>query len=163
MSSAKKPLVDSEEHYGIKILRDGTWLYQGTPINRINMVRLFSSVLKKDERGDYWLVTPYEKGRIEVEDVPFMAVEMKIEKSGQEQILHFRTNIDDWVRAGHDHPLRMSGEGAPYILVRDDLEARVSRAVYYDLVAMAVPEKSGSDVMGVWSGGIFFPIGKAAA
>jgi hypothetical protein len=125
----------AEEHYDIRILQDGTWLYQGTPITRHNLVKLFASVLRRDDRGGYWLETPAERGRIAVDDVPFMAVEMKTEGAGQGQRLSFRTNMDEWVTAGAEHPLRFSpsadGKGiAPYILVRGGMEARLTRAVY---------------------------------
>jgi hypothetical protein len=162
----KKPVIDSEEYYGIKILRNGTWIYNGSPITRHNLVKLFASVLKKDAAGDYWLITPYEKGRIEVEDVPFMAVEVKVRASGESQELSFRTNLDDWVQAGADHPLRVSfdartGEPSPYIMVRDGLEARLTRPVYYELVKIAAPDSKDKDLFGVWSGGSFFGIGRA--
>jgi uncharacterized protein len=162
---SKKPLVDSEEYYGIRILKDGTWLYNGTPITRHNLVKLFASVLKKDATGDYWLVTPYERGRIEVEDAPFIAVEVKAESSGKSQVLAFRTNLDDWVTAGPDHPLRVThdartGEPSPYILVRDGLEARINRPVYYELVRLGAEHATEKGLFGVTSSGIFFPIGR---
>lgn len=166
MAQDAKPVIDSEEYYGIKILKNGTWLYNGSPISRHNLVKLFASVLKKDGKGDYWLITPYEKGRIKVEDAPFMAVELKAEGDGSKQFLSFRTNIDDWVTAGKDHPLRISHdpqtqEPSPYVMVRDGLEARLSRSVYYELIKQAVPEAQDKNVLGVWSAGVFFPIGKA--
>lgn len=161
----KKPLIDSEEYYGIRILKNGTWLYNGTPINRHNLVKLFSSVLQKDAEGGYWLITPYEKGRIEVEDVPFTAVELQVVSSGKGQILKFRTNIDDWVEAGSGHPLRVehdtaTGEPSPYIMVRDGLEARISRAVYYELVKIAVADDKDKELFGVWSRNEFYPVGQ---
>jgi len=165
----KKPLIDSEEYYGIKILKNGTWLYNGTPINRHNLVKLFSSVLQKDADGDYWLITPYEKGRIEVEDVPFTAVELQVVSSGKGQKLRFRTNIDDWVEAGKEHPLRVAhdeatGEPSPYIMVRGKgdtgLEARISRPVYYELVKLAVADVKDKELFGVWSQDEFYPVGQ---
>lgn len=159
--------VDSEEYYGIKILRGGQWIYNGTPINRHNLVKLFASVLKKDDAGEYWLITPYERGRIEVEDVPFMAVEMTVKGSGKSQEISFRTNLDDWVTAGSDHPLRVtarasnSEEPSPYVMTRDGLEARLTRAVYYDLVKLAVEDAQEKGLFGVWSSNVFFPIGHA--
>lgn len=157
-------MIESDEYYGIKIKKDGTWLYNGTPINRHNLVKLFASVLKKDDKGGYWLVTPYEKGRIEVEDVPFAAVEMKAEGEGQGQRLSFRTNLDEWVEAGASCPLRVvfdekTAEPSPYVLVRDNLEARLTRAVYYDLVKLAVEDGQEKGAFGVWSGGNFYRIG----
>lgn len=161
---SKKPLVDSEEYYGIRILRDGTWLYNGTPITRHNLVKLFASVLKKDAAGDYWLITPYERGRIEVEDVPFAAVEVRQESSGKSQVLKFRTNLDEWITAGPEHPIRVehddSGQPSPYIMVRDGLEARINRPVYYELVRLGAEDATEKGLFGVMSSGIFFPIGR---
>lgn len=129
------------------------------------MVKLFARVLKRDDKGDYWLSTPYEKGRIEVEDAPFQAVELKVEGLGEGQILRFRTNVDDVITAGKDHPLRVAlaartGAPSPYLYVRDGLEARLSRAVYYQLADLAVEDKTDSNWRGVWSGGVFFQIGR---
>lgn len=162
----KTPVIDSDEYYGIKILKNGTWLYNGTPINRHNLVKLFASVLHKDGQGDYWLVTPYEKGRIEVEDVPFTAVELRVESSGKDQKLSFRTNLDEWVEAGKGHPLRVeidpaTQEPSPYVMVREGLEARIARTVYYELVKLAV-EAEGKEkgTFGVWSNAEFYPVGK---
>jgi uncharacterized protein len=162
---SKKPVIDSEEYYGIKILKNGTWMYNGSPITRHNLVKLFASVLKQDEAGDYWLITPYEKGRIEVEDAPFMAVELKIESSGKSQQLKFRTNLDDWVTAGPEHRIRVvfdaaTGEPSPYIMVRDRLEARIARPVYYELVKIAAEDEKEKGLYGVWSAGEFFGIGR---
>ncbi len=165
---SKKPAAGKEEYYGIKILKNGTWLYNGTPIARHNMVKLFSSVLRKDAAGGYWLVTPYEKGRIEVEDAPFMAVELKIQGSGKSQVLEFRTNIDDWATAGPSNPLRVgfdaqTGEPSPYIMVRDGIEARIARPVYYELASIAAEHEREKGLYGVWSQGQFFSIGRITA
>ncbi|MBI1214702.1 MAG: DUF1285 domain-containing protein [Alphaproteobacteria bacterium] len=164
----KTPEGEEEEFYAIRILRDGTWLYNGTPIKRHNLVKLFSTVLQKDEKGGYWLVTPYEKGRIVVDDAPFTAVEMIAEGAGKGQKLRFRTNVDTWVEAGPDNPLRVAedpktGEPAPYLLVRDNLEALVSRAVYYELVALASESAQQKGLYGVWSHGKFHPVGTMTA
>jgi uncharacterized protein len=152
------------------IQRDGTWLYQGTPILRKELVCLFASVLRRDIDGAWWLRTPAERGRIEVEDAPFIAVELDWGGDGRQQILSFRTNTDQVVTAGPEHPIRVSHdlltcEPTPYIRLRNGdgdhpIEARVNRAVYYELVALAVPEYVGSRLMlGVWSSGVFFPLG----
>ena len=152
------------------IRRDGTWLYRGSPINRKELVCLFASVLRRDANGDWWLQTPAERGRIEVEDAPFVAVELEWGGNGRQQTLSFRTNTDQVVTADRDHPIRMSHdlltcEPTPYILLRNGdgghgIEARVNRAVYYELVALAVPEYVGPHLMlGVWSCGQFFPLG----
>jgi uncharacterized protein len=149
----------------MRIARDGTWLYRGSPIGRIKLVKLFASVLRREPDSSYWLVTPAERGRIEVEDVPFLAVALTAQGEGQQQRLIFRTNLDDIVTAGSDHPLRVetatSGEPAPYILVRDGLEARLSRPVFYDLVELGKVEPiENSSQFGVWSQGRFFRLGE---
>ncbi len=142
------------------IKRDGSWDYMGTPINRAPMVKLFSTILRHDDDGKYYLVTPVEKVGIRVDDAPFVAVELRIEGEGEAQILHFRTNVDDVVTLDKDHPLQMeysdTGEPSPYILVRDQLRALISRAVYYQMAEM-VETLDGS--YGLWSSGIFFPLG----
>ncbi|RIK92583.1 MAG: DUF1285 domain-containing protein [Proteobacteria bacterium] len=147
----------------MRIARDGTWYYLGTPIGRKPMVRLFSTILRHDDDGKYYLVTPVEKVGIRVDDAPFLAVEMEVAGEGREQTLTFRTNVDDYVSADAGHPIRVeidhkTGEPAPYVLVRDRLEALIARAVFYDLVELA--EEQGG-MLGVWSGGRFFPIGPA--
>ena len=147
----------------IRIAADGTWYHEGGPIGRLPLVKLFASVLRRDEVGDYWLVTPVERARIRVEDVPFIAVEMTVEGEGEAQQIRFRTNLDDEVTAGPDHPIafRMrpdQPEKAPYVLVRGGMEARLARAVYYDLAAYLVErEIDGRPMLGVWSGSRFFP------
>ncbi len=153
------------------IKRDGTWLYRGSPINRKELVCLFSSVLRREEDGSWWLQTPAERGRIEVEDAPFVAVELDWTGDGRHQVLSFRTNIDEVVTAGPDHPIRISHdimtcEPTPYILLRPGaghlaVEARINRATYYELVALAVPEWVGNKrLLGVWSRGKFFSLGE---
>jgi uncharacterized protein len=154
------------------IKRDGTWLYRGSPINRKELVCLFSSVLRREEDGSWWLQTPAERGRIEVEDAPFLAVELDWTGDGRHQVLSFRTNIDEVVTAGPEHPIRISHdlftcEPTPYILVRPGaaehlgVEARINRATYYELVALAVPEWVGNKrILGVWSRGQFFSLGE---
>ena len=151
--------------FGLSIRRDGTWFYRGSPIGRKPLVKLFASVLRRDGEGGYWLVTPAEKGRIEVEDVPFIAVEATIIGVGPEQTVTLRTNLDEIVTMDRDHPLRIehdpaTGEPAPYVMVRDGLEARLARPVFYDLVEHGEARRDGDrDVLGVWSGGIFFSLG----
>lgn len=151
------------------IKRDGTWLYRGSPIGRKEMVCLFSSVLKRTPDGAYWLETPAERGRIDVEDAPWVAVELQWSGVGSSQVLSFRTNVDQCVTAGPDHPIRVNHdrltcEPIPYIRVRGasgaPLEARIGRAVYYELVALAVPGfVRGRRVLGVWSQNAFFSLG----
>ncbi len=153
------------------IRRDGTWLYRGSPIARKELVCLFASVLKREADGSFWLETPAERGRIEVEDAPFVAVELDWMGDGRQQTLSFRTNVDQVVTAGPDHPIRVAHdvltcEPTPYILMRPDagdhgVEARINRAVYYELVALAVPEWVGCRrMLGVWSCCRFFPLGE---
>lgn len=156
------PIRDFE----IRIARDGTWFYRGGPITRRPLVKLFSTVIRRDERGDYWLVTPAERGRIRVDDAPFTAVELEVTGGGRNQVLRFRTNVDDWVEAGPDHPLRVAeapgtGEPSPYILVRDNLEALIVRTVYYQMVEHAVVRHlDGGEFLGLWSKSVFFPLGR---
>jgi uncharacterized protein len=146
---------------GMAIRGDGVWLYQGSPIGRMALVKLFASVLRKDADGRHYLVTPAEKIDVGVADAPFMAVEMQVAGSGLDQRLTFRTNVDDIVEAGLEHPIRFaeeqgSGGLKPYLLVRGRLEALVTRALYYDLVELAVEDADRG--LGLWSGGTFFPM-----
>jgi uncharacterized protein len=152
------------------IKRDGTWLYRGSPISRKELVCLFSSVLKRDESGDYWLETPAERGRIQVEETPWLAVELDWHCEGRHQALSFRTNVDQVVTASAEHPVRIAHdcltcEPTPYITIRQGegalpLEARIIRPVYYELVALAVPETvRGVRKLGVWSCDRFFSLG----
>lgn len=153
----------------IRIASDGSWHYLGTPIGRQRLVRLFASVLRKDEDGGTYLVTPVEKIGITVDDAPFLAVEMAVEGAGESQEISFRTNVDDLVTAGPDHPLRFEDEPStegvkPYVLVRGRLEALVTRALLYDLVELAEEaEINGEKRLGVWSGGRFFPMSGGSA
>jgi len=146
------------------IKRDGTWHYQNSPIGRKPMVRLFSSILRKDD-DRFYLVTPVEKCGIEVEDAPFLAVELSVTGSGTDQILCFRTQVDDQVCAGKDHPIWVNfaaetGEPSPYVMVRAGLTALINRPVFYQLVDLGVEyEQDGAMQFGVWSSGEFFSLG----
>ena len=147
----------------IRISRDGTWFYMGTPIGRPELVRLFSTILRKD--GDsYVLVTPVEKVGITVEDAPFVAVDFELEGSGQAQTLTFTTNVADTVKAGPDAPIRIerdpkTGEPSPYVRIRANLDALIDRKSFYRLVDIGTSDiYEGKDWFGVWSGGQFFPI-----
>jgi hypothetical protein len=148
----------------IRIARDGAWYHQGSPFTRRELVRLFSTILKKE--GDaYYLVTPAEKMRIQVEDVPFLAVLLDADGAGPSQTLTFTTNVGDLVTAGPDNPIRVetdlrTGQPAPYVHVRRGLEARISRTVFFQLAEMAVPQGDFGSV-GVWSCGQFFALGSA--
>ncbi|MFO1237100.1 MAG: DUF1285 domain-containing protein [Alphaproteobacteria bacterium] len=148
----------------MRIARDGTWHYMGTPIGRPAMVRLFSTVLRREADGAHVLVTPVERVGIEVEDAPFLAVAVTAAGEGADRRLTFLTNVGDAVTADGDHPIRVAenpetGEPSPYVLVRGRLEARLSRPVFYELAEMA-EERDG--VLGVVSGGVFFALGRAA-
>ena len=150
----------------MRIATDGTWFYLGTPIGRPALVRLFSTVLKRED-GKYFLVTPVEKVGIRVDDVPFMAVEMTQEGAGVSRKLSFRTNVDDWVPCNADHRLRFEaasdGGLTPYLHVRSDLWAKVTRALYYDLVEMGEERTvDGREMFGVMSNGEFFAMADAA-
>jgi uncharacterized protein len=144
----------------MRIARDGTWYYGGTPIGRPALVKLFASVLKRED-DRYVLVTPVEKVGITVEDAPFVGVELAAEGDGPNQTLRLRTNVEDWVTLGPDHPVRFEPGAAdglkPYVRVRDDLWALVSRALFYDLVALgSVRVLDGVAMFGVASAGAFF-------
>jgi hypothetical protein len=160
----------------MRIAADGTWFYQKTPIGRPALVKLFASVLKRE--GDkYFLVTPVEKVGIVVEDVPFLAVELAVAEAEQDvrrqvppgHVLRFRTNVDDWVDAGPGHALRFepqAGNGGlkPYLHVRRELWAKVTRALFYDLVELGEERDVGGKAMfGVVSGGEFFAMAEASA
>ena len=142
----------------MRIARDGTWYHQGSPIGRQAMVRLFSTILRREPDGRFVLVTPVEKLDIQVEDAPFVAVELKVEGEGEAMSLAFRLNTGDVVVAGPSHALRFEGgaEGPhPYLEVRAGLDALVARPVYYELAELAL---AGGDPPGLWSGGAFFPM-----
>jgi uncharacterized protein len=143
----------------MRIARDGTWFHEGSPIKRHNMVRLFSSILRREADGSHVLVTPAERLTIEVEDAPFVAVEMKNDGKGEGRRLAFRLNTGDMVVAGAAHPISVRGtidEPAPYIAVRGGMEARIGRAAFYELANMALDE--GGETIGLWSNGTFFPL-----
>lgn len=152
----------------MEIRADGTWFYMGTPIGREALVRLFSTVLRKDGDGKTYLVTPVEKVGIRVEDAPFLAVEMRCEQQEGETFIMFRTNVGDLVSVDAQHPLRFEVVGdkkqlKPYVLVRGRLEALVSRAVMYELVELGeVVMMDGVETFAVRSGGVTFPIMPAA-
>jgi uncharacterized protein len=150
----------------MRIAGDGTWFYMGTPIGRPALVRLFASVLKRE--GDkYFLVTPVEKCGIQVEDAPFLAVELKLEDNDGQRVLHFRTNVDDWVACGPGHTLRFEPEPEtgglkPYLHVRGDLWAKVTRPLFYDLVDLGEErDVGGTRMFGIASQNEFFAMAPA--
>jgi len=144
---------------GLAIAADGTWSYRGSPISRPALVKLFSSVLRKDSDGRTYLVTPKEKVDVAVADAPFLAVEMEVKSDGKRQTLMFRTNVDEVVACGPEHPLRFAvdaktGAVKPYLHVRGRLEALVTRALTYALLEAALE----NDPPGIRSGGLLFLI-----
>lgn len=169
-SSSDLPPLKPDEcgKFPIRIARDGSWFYRDSPIDRKELAKLFSTVLRRDEKGRFLLVTPVERGFITVEDAPFTAVEMTVEGSGEQQILNFRNNFDDWVTANAEHPIIVAldpenGEPSPYIRIRDNLDALIVRSVFYELVAIAEPVgRDGRTILGVWSGGVLFELGEGA-
>jgi uncharacterized protein len=166
-AAATPPLIDRGD-FAIRIGRDGTWFYRESPIARPALVKLFASVLRREADGRYWLVTPAERGRIEVDDVPFLAVALTANGRGRWQRLMLRTNLDEIVTAGATHPLRIEtaagGGTVPYILVRDGIEARLSRPVVYELVELGSERRlAGRRAFGVWSDGVFFRLGEPGA
>lgn len=154
----------------MRIARDGSWHYLGTPIGRPALVRLFSTILRREGDGRYVLVTPVEKVGLKVDDVPFIAVSLDVEGDGHDQRLRFLTNVGDETVASAEHPLRVAyrgadGEPQPYVHVRGGLEARLSRSVFYELIAMAGEriDQDGQRELGVWSCGQYFPLGSLDA
>jgi hypothetical protein len=149
----------------MRIARDGTWFYLGSPIGRKPLVKLFSGVIRLDEDGKYYLVTPVEKIGITVDDAPFVAVEMFVEGVGRERVISFRTNVDDFVIMDKEHPFRLeidpeTKEPSPYVRVRTNLDALINRPVFYDLVNLAGEEViDGEARFGFWSSGQFFELG----
>ena len=164
--SDRRP-APGERAFGLRIARDGRWFHQGSPIERLALVRLFATVLRREPDGSYWLVTPVERGRIEVEDVPFVAVELAVDGRGAGRRLSLRSNLDEWMTVGRGHPLRARRPAdqpadagfVPYVEVRDGLEARLARPVYYELMELAEEHQVGAEIrFGVWSDGCFFPL-----
>ena len=146
----------------MRIARDGTWYYLGTPIGRAPLVKLFSSILKR-EGDSYFLVTPVEKVGIRVDDAPLLAVDFEPEGEGRQQRLHFVTKTEDRATAGTGHPLRVErgedGEPSPYVLIRNDLWALIDRKSFYRLVELGCHEPhEGDSWFGLWSDGVFFPV-----
>ncbi|MBB42286.1 MAG: proteophosphoglycan precursor [Rhodospirillaceae bacterium] len=149
----------------IRIARNGTWYYRGSEIARKKIVKFFSTTLRRDKIGDFWLETSLEKCRIKVDDAPFLAIGMEVVGFGNNQSITFTTNMDDKVLAGPSFPIHIKVdpktlEPSPYVLVRDRLEALISRAVYYDLIELGLEmESEGRNILGVWSNGVFFELG----
>jgi hypothetical protein len=152
----------------MRIAADGTWYYMGSPIGRKPLVKLFSSILRHDEDGKYYLVTPVEKCGVEVDDAPLLAVAMVVSGKGREKTIRFITQVDDEVTVDESHPLRFDRERGtdglkPYVLVRGRLEALVNRPIFYDLVAQGVVERIDEvDWFGVWSSGRFWAMQRAS-
>lgn len=147
---------------GLKITADGVWHYRESPIHRERLVKLFARVLRREENGRHYLVTPVEKVDVHVEDAAFIAVEMECRGAGPDQTLVFRTNLDDVVVCGPQRPLRFQlgpdGSCRPYVVVRGRLEALVSRALTHDLLQLAIETQTDGGAIGIWSDGAFFAI-----
>lgn len=163
---SRNPVIPQICHdFDIRISRDGTWLYQGTPIKRPELVRLFARILKRDQEGVYWLETPHERGRIRVEDAPFIIVGLRVEGSCQNQQLVFETNTGEEVILGGEYPLYFvprEGETIPYIAMRNNLSARLSRSVFYQLVDEAeMVDIEGKMEWQVYSNGCSFSLGQS--
>jgi hypothetical protein len=176
----KKVLEEAEQHKGlppvhlwqpelsgdidIVIKRDGQWWHEGSPFERLALVKLFASILRREEDGDYYLVTPVEKWRIQVEDLPLMMVTQDIEhEGGVDQTIKLVSNLGDVITVDDAHPIEVTlagdGQPQPAIAVRNGLAARLSRPVYYQLVNLAEERQvDGQAVYGVKSGGVFFPL-----
>lgn len=151
--------------YEIMILKDGTWLHEGAPIKRLPLVKLFSTVLSRDDDGNHWLITPVERGMIEVEDSAFVTKDLTVEEQVGTKFITITTNIDQTFTIGRDHPIVIktddTGTSVPYVVLDKNLEARIIRNHYYELAKIAVPDTQDQNLMGVWSGGVFHVIGKA--
>ena len=149
----------------MRIARDGTWYYLGTPIGRKPMVKLFSTIIRRDD-DKYFLITPVEKVGIKVDDAPFVAVTLQVEGEGEQQVLRFTSNVDDEIEGGAEHPLRVeidpaTEEPAPYLHVRSNLDGLVHRNVFYQMVDLSEPQELDGEVwFGVWSAGQFFALGR---
>ncbi len=151
----------------MRIAANGQWFYHGTPILRKELVKLFASVVRRDADGAYWLVTPAEMARISVEDAPFVAVELRVEETGGRRRLSFRSNVDKWITAGAERPIRVAtdaktGEPRPYLrIAADGTEALIARPVFYELADLAEPRRLDSrEVLAVESDGVLFTLGE---
>lgn len=147
----------------IKIDATGRWFHEGDAFTRDDLMKLFSRILRLDEDGEYYLVTPAEKMKITVEDAPFVALLMEVEGTGEDQVLSFITNAAETVKAGKGFPLRFSvaedGDVRPYVMIRDGLEALISRNVFYQLMDLLAEEEiEGKKVLGIWSSGVFYQV-----
>jgi len=155
---------------GLRIAADGQWYYRGSAIQRRRLVALFGSILRLEPDGGHYLITPRLKYPVRVDDAPFQAVEVQRHGAGRSQNLVFRTNVDDWVLADRDHPVRVqtdpeTGRVSPRIEVRDGLQARICRSVYYELARMLEADNAndqGGEILGIYSAGEFFPFGRLA-
>jgi len=165
---AKKPGRVMCGDIDMRIDASGKWFYQGSIIGRKEMVKLFSTVLHRDDLGQFWLITPAEMARIKVEDAPFTAIEFLTAGAGEDMNIQFRTNVGTFIDLDDEHPLRIehkgaSGEPRPYITVRSGLEALITRASFYQMVNVSSEiETDEGSIVGVWSHGDFFPIGMIA-
>jgi hypothetical protein len=150
----------------MRISADGSWFYRGSRIDRRPLVKLFASVLRREPDGSYWLVTPAERGRVQVDDAPFVAVEAALEGAGRGRAIRLRTNLDQWVEVGPDHPLRVasspSGDARIYVSLGRGLEAALARPVWYELLDHALADSDEADGIGIWAGGCWFDLSALA-
>jgi hypothetical protein len=150
----------------LRIRRDGQWIFKGEPLDREAIVRLFSTILRREEDGHYYLVTPVEKWRIQVEDTPLLAHSLQVTGEGGQQVLSLTTNVGESLEVGQDHPLEVgtypgSDEPRPVVKVRHGVEARLVTAAYYELAEHVVERnENGHPTLGVFSQGIFYKIGQ---
>jgi hypothetical protein len=143
----------------MRIAADGSWFYRGSRIHRAPLVKLFASVLRREADGSYWLVTPVERGRVTVDDAPFVAVEMAVEGEGRERTIRLRTNLGRWIEVGREHPLRVivspDGDARIYVELERGLKAALARPVWYDLVELALADSdTNADGICLWAGGV---------
>lgn len=161
-SAALSDIISCDSDF--RIARDGTWYYQGSPMSRQAMVRLFSTILCRDDDGEYWLKTPVEKCRIEVEDAPFMVIGLRIRDLDAGRTLCVKTNVNEWVGVDAEHPMQLradpeTGEIVPYVHIRDGLDAKFNRNTYYELAEQVLDESEIRDgLRGVVSAGTFFAL-----
>lgn len=165
-SAALREVISCDSDF--RIARDGTWYHQGSPMGRQAMVRLFSTILCRDTSGTYWLKTPVEQCRVEVEDAPFMIIGFRVRDMERGRTLCFKTNVNEWVSVDAEHPLEMrpapeTGEMVAYVQIREGLDAKLDRNTYYELMEYVLAEgETRNGMCGILSAGQFFVLGAAS-
>jgi hypothetical protein len=161
MTPSARPRIDCGD-LDMRIAADGSWYYRRSRIDRPALVKLFASVLRKEPDGSYWLVTPVERGRVEVDDVPFVAVEAEVRGEGRERRIALRTNVERWVEVGAAHSLRAGtgpdGQGRVYVGLERGLEAVLARPVWYELLELAILDSESLAGVELWAGGVRFDL-----